>query len=214
PTDLLTNPAADVAAKQRYEQMRREVAALPGVIEVGVGSPMPLRRTDVRLEVKAEGKAPKSGEALPRAELRTANPQFFRAAGIPLLNGRAFAATDVFGAAEVVIVNQTLAERLFANEDPIGKRIAWTGDVLRFTPIRPSWRTIVGIAANTQDGGPESKSQPVVYMPFAQMLAMGGGLVIRADSNVSSLASAATRIIRLIEETAPTENVMTIAQYK
>ena len=214
PTELLTNPAADVGAKQRYEQMRREIAALPGVIEVGVGSPMPLRRTDVRLEVKAEDKPPKPGEALPRAELRTASPQFFRAAGIPLLKGRVFATTDVFGAANVVIVNQTLADRLFPNEDPVGKRIAWTGEVLRFTPLSPDWRTIVGVAANTQDGGPDTKSQPVVFMPFAQMLSLGGGLVIRADSNVASLASAATRIIRRIAPTAPIENVMTIAQYK
>jgi putative ABC transport system permease protein len=53
-----------------------------------------------------------------------------------------------------------------------------------------------------------------VYMPFRQMLAMGGGLVIRADSNVADLAAAATRIVRRIAPTAPLENVMTIAQYK
>jgi putative ABC transport system permease protein len=51
-------------------------------------------------------------------------------------------------------------------------------------------------------------------MPFAQFLAIGGGLVIRADSNVAALASAATRIVRRIAPTAPIENVMTIAQYK
>jgi ABC-type antimicrobial peptide transport system permease subunit len=51
-------------------------------------------------------------------------------------------------------------------------------------------------------------------MPFAQMLAIGGGIVIRADSNVSALASAATRIVRRLAPTAPIENVMTVAQYK
>jgi len=214
PTELLFNPAADAAAKQRYEEMRREVAALPGVIEAGVGSPLPLRRSDVVLDVKAEGKALAAGEAMPRAELRTADPDYFRAAGIPLLKGRPFAATDGPTAGKVVIVNQTLADRLFPGEDPVGQRIAWTGEVLKFTPISGEWRTIVGVAGNTQDGGLDAEPRPVVFMPFVQMLALGGGLVIRADSNVARLAAAATRIVRRIAPTAPIENVMTVAQYK
>ena len=52
-----------------------------------------------------------------------------------------------------MIINQTLADKLFPGEDPIGKRIAWTGDVLKFTPISGDWRTIVGVVGNTQDGG-------------------------------------------------------------
>jgi predicted permease len=214
PTELLTNPAADASAKERYDRMREEIAALPGVVEVGIGSPVPLRSSDVRFEVKAEGKALAVGEAMPRAELRTASPEFFGAAGIPLLQGRGFSLTDRMGSGMVVIVNQTLADRLFPNEDPIGQRIAWTGDVLRFTPISGDWRTIVGVAGNTRDGGLDAEPRPVVFMPFAQMLAIGGGIVIRADSNVSALASAATRIVRRLAPTAPIENVMTVAQYK
>ena len=214
PTEMLTNPAADAGAKERYEIMRREVKALPGVIEVGVGSPMPLRSSDVRFDVKAEGITLTPGEALPHAELRTANPEFFQAAGIPLVRGRAFAATDGPASGKVVIINETLANKLFPGADPVGQRIAWTGEVLRFTPISGDWRTIVGVAGNTQDGGLDATAKPVVFMPFAQMLAMGGGLVIRADSNAGALVAAATRIVRRIAPTAPIENVQTIAQYK
>ena len=212
--ELLYSPGADAAAKQRYEQMRREVAALPGVIEAGVGSPMPLRSSDVRFDVKAEGVSLPSGEPLPHAELRTANPEFFRASGIPLLKGRAFEATDGPTAGMVVIVNQTLADKLFPGQDPIGRRVAWTGEVLKFAPISGDWRTIVGVVANTQDGGPDATAKPVMFMPFTQMLAIGGGLVIRADSNVAALIPAATRIVRRIAPTAPIEDVKTIAQYK
>jgi predicted lysophospholipase L1 biosynthesis ABC-type transport system permease subunit len=114
----------------------------------------------------------------------------------------------------VVIVNQMLADKLFPGEDPIGKRIAWTGDILRFTPISPDWRTIVGVVGNTQDGGLDAEPRLVAFMPFAQELALGGGLVIRADSNVAALAPAATRIVRRIASQALIENVMTIAQIK
>jgi predicted permease len=214
PTELLTNPASDANAKERYEQMRREIAALPGVIAAGLGSPMPLRRSDVWFNVKAEGQAVAVGEALPRAELRTASPEYFQAAGIPLLAGRSFAITDGPVSGKVVIINKTLADRFFPNEDPLGKRIAWTGDVLKFSPISGDWRTIVGVAGNTKDGGPDAEPRSAVFMPFSQMLAIGGGLAIRADSNVASLIPAATRVVRRLAPTAPIENVMTIAQYK
>ncbi len=214
PTELLSNPAADAGAKERYDRMRDLIAALPGVVAVGIGSPTPLRSSSVRFEVKAEGKALAVGEAMPTAELRTANPDFFHAAGIPILAGRPFAAMDHWDSGWVVIVNQTLADRLFPGEDPIGKRIAWTGDVLRFTPISGDWRTVVGVVGNTQDGGLDAEPRPVVFMPFAQMLAIGGGLVVRADSNVAALATAATSIVRRLAPAAPIENVMTVAQIK
>jgi len=208
------DPAAGGMAREKYERMRSEIRALPGVIEAGIGSTMPLRVNDLRFDVKAEGKAIAVGEATPRADFRTASPEYFRAAGIPLLKGRSFAATDREGSGRVVIINQTFADKMFRGEDPLGKRIAWTGDVLRFTPFSGDWRTIVGVVGNTQDGGPEAEPRAVVFMPFAQELPLFGGLVIRADSNAAALATAATRVARRIAPTAPIENVMTVAQFK
>jgi putative ABC transport system permease protein len=204
----------DAAAKEGYDRMAREIRALPGVVDVGVGSSFPLRGSDVGFEVKAEGRALAVGEAVPRAEVRTADPEYFQAAGIPLLKGRAFAATDQRGAGSVVIINQALADKLFRGQDPIGKRVAWTGDVLRFTPFSGDWRTIVGVLGNTRDGGLDAEFPPSMYMPFAQELAIGGGLVVRADSNIAALTTAATRIVRRIAPTVPLGQVMTISQIK
>jgi predicted permease len=213
-TQLLSDPSADAGAKERYDRMRLEIASLPGVTNVGLGSPVPLKSSSVRFDVRAEGRPLAAGEAMPSAELRTANPEFFRAGGIPLLQGREFSLTDRFGSGLVVIINQALAGRLFPGEDPVGKRIAWTGDVLRFTPISPDWRTVVGVVGNTRDGGQDADPRPVVFMPFAQMLALSGSLVIRTDSNAAGLAATVTRIVRQIAPTAPIENVMTVAQIK
>ena len=206
--------AADAAAKQDYDRIRREIQTLPGVITVGVGSTMPLRRNEFVLDLKAEGKSVAVGQPVPRAELRTADPEYFRAAGIPLLKGRAFAATDQMMSGNVVIINQTLADKIFGGEDPIGKRIAWTGDVLRFSPVTGDWRTIVGVVGNTQDGGLDAVPASVVFMPFTQMIAMGGGFVVRADSNVAGLTTAATRIVQRIAPTVPIQHVMTVSQIK
>src|SRR5206468_2665064 len=123
--EVQSGSAAAVAATQQYVQMRNEVAALPGVRAVGIGSPLPLRRSDVVFDVRAAGRALAVGEATPRAEWRSASPEFFDAAGIPLLLGRPFATTDGDESSRVMIINQTLADRLFPKEDPIGKRVAW-----------------------------------------------------------------------------------------
>ena len=208
------SPAADAESKQLYERMRSEVRALPGVLEVGVGSTMPLRTSMIDLDIKAEDRPITEGESTPRADLRTAGPEYFRAAGIPLIAGREFSITDQPGSASVVIINRTLADKFFPGADPLGKRVAWTGEVLKFTPFSGDWRTVVGVVGNTQDGGLDAKPRAVVFMPFAQEFAVSGGLVIRADSNVAALAPAATRIVRRIAPTVPLENVLTVSQIK
>ncbi len=214
PTQLLSDPGADAGAKKRYAEMLDALRGIPGVTKVAFGTPGPLRSTTVRFEVKAEGRALDVGEAMPRAEVRIADPDFFDAAGIPLLAGRPFALSDDRGAGRVVILNRVLADRLFPGQDPVGRRVAWTGDILRFTPFSPDWRTVVGVVANTQDGGLDAEPRPAMYMPAAQTLAIAGGLVIRADSNVAALAGEATRVVRRLAPTTPIENVVTIAQVR
>jgi predicted permease len=214
PNELLSNPGAGAAARVRYEEMRRQIAALPGVVDVGLGYPLPLRGTPGGFDIKAEGKSLAVGEAQPQASMRTADPHFFHAAGIPLVAGRAFDVTDGPQAARVVVVNRTLANRLFPGENPIGKRIAWTGELLKYAPIGGDWRTIVGIVADTRDSDLEATPEMVVYQPSAQSFLIGGGFAVRADSNVAKIAPAAMRIVRRLAPTAPLEHVMTYAQIK
>ena len=205
---------ADGDVKALYERMRYEIGAIPGVSEVGVGSVMPLRAAEFQLEVKAEGRALAAGEPMPRAEFRTASPEYFRASGIPLLRGREFSTTDREGSARVVVLNKTLADKLFPDRDPIGQRVAWTGDVLRFIPVSGDWRTVVGVVGDTKDGGLDAEPRPVMFLPFAQEMAFTGGLVIRAASNATALAPAATRLVRSITPQDPIENVLTVAQIR
>jgi predicted permease len=211
---LAVGGRSDPDAKALYDRMRFELAAMPGVTEVGVGSVMPLRVADFQLEVKAEGRPLAAGEPMPRAEYRTASPEYFRAAGIPLLKGREFTSTDRNGSGRVVILNKTLADRLFPDKDPIGQRVAWTGDVLRFIPVSGDWRTVVGVVGDTRDGGLDVEPRPVVFQPFAQEMTFAGGLVIRAARDASALVSQATRLVRDISPQDPIEHVLTVAQIR
>jgi putative ABC transport system permease protein len=201
------NPAAVSAARVRSDEIRREISALPGVLDVGIGA-LPLRRTGIVSDVRAEARALAAGEAPPRAEFRAASPGYFRAAGIPLLGGREFQETDFReGAGQVAIVNQAFADKLFRGEDGVGRRIA-AFDVVRFAWAE--WLTVVGVVGNTRDGGMDAEPVPVMFRPST----IGSGLVIRTQGDPSALAAAATRIVRRIAPDALIENVMTLAQYK
>jgi len=205
---------ARISTQAQYEQMWNELSALPGVSQVAYGSTIPLRVGGIVLDIKAEGRTLNAGEPQPRSEYRTASPDYFRTSGIPLLRGREFTTTDRAGTERVVVLNKALADRLFPNEDPIGRRVAWTGEVLKFVPFSPDWRTVVGVVGNTKDGGLDAESMPAMFMPFAQEPFPSGGLVIRTRSNAAALAPAATRIVRSIAKDQPIEKVLTVDQIR
>jgi putative ABC transport system permease protein len=202
-----------VTNKQKYDEMIREIRALPGVTEVGLGSTTPLDAADL-WQIKIDGKPAGVGEPTQQADWRTANTDYFRAAGIPLVKGREFAVTDRPGSGRVVVVNRTFAEKYFPNEDPIGKRVALTGEILQFTPLSGDWRTIVGVVGNTQDGGLDKPLRPVMFFPYAQELAFEGSFVVRSDSNPTRLTASVTRIVRGIAPDAPIQDLQTVAQLK
>ena len=213
PIDPGSRPAEQTLTLQ--EEMRSRLASLPGVTDVGVGLSVPLRTAGVLLEVKAEGRVEEPGVPRPMAEYRTATPEYFRAAGMLLVAGREFASTDRTGGARVAILNQGLAERLFPNQDPIGRRVAWTGDVLRFIGMAGDWLTVVGVVGNTRDAGLDAPSPLALFQPLAQndLGWFPGAFVIRAPA-AAALAPQATRVIRELAPDQPIERVATLEQIR
>jgi putative ABC transport system permease protein len=193
-----------------YERMRDAVAVLPGVESAAVGSNVPLRSTPFLLEVKAEGRVVEAGEPTPRAVYKTADPGYFTNSGIPLLKGRAFATTDRRESGRVVIINQSLANRLFPGVDPIGRRVAWTGDVLKFVPISGDWRMVVGVVGDTRDAGLDSEPTPTLFQPMAQEEIFSGALIVRTKADPAAMEPAVRRAIRGLYPRQLIENVATL----
>jgi len=200
--------------RDAYERMRSRVATLPGVAETGVGSAVPLRDNEFQLEVQAEGVALDPNLPTPLAEYRTATPQFFRATGIPLLSGREFESTDVADSPLVAILNRALVTRLFGDRDPIGQRVAWTGEVLQFIPVSGEWRTVVGVVGDTRSGALDAAPRPAMYLPFDQEQVFGGSLVIRAGGDPTSLLLPTTQIVREVDPSVPIGKVGTLAELR
>jgi putative ABC transport system permease protein len=204
----------NAAQLDMYDEIRRKVAAIPGVKDLGLGNAVPLRGVEhFQHEVKAETRPLSQGEAAQKADVRTASPDYFRAAGIPLIKGRAFEATDRRGSPRVVVINQTLARRLFGNTDPIGKRVAWTGDDIRPLPISPDWRIVVGVVGDTRDFGPDAIPSPAMFMPFAQEV-YTGVMIVRTGADPAALTSSVVQAIRSVNPHAIIEKIQTLEQVR
>jgi predicted permease len=151
---------------------------------------------------------------MPHAEGRTASPGYFETAGIPLLEGRDFATTDRAGSPLVVILNRTLADRLFPGESPIGRRVAWTGEVLKFIGVSGDWRTVVGVVGDTKDGGLDAARVPALFAPFAQAEVFGSTLVLQTAGDPAALAGQVTKAVRQVAPDQPIEKVLTLDQIR
>ncbi|MGH7468072.1 MAG: ABC transporter permease [Longimicrobiales bacterium] len=206
--------AAQIVSLQ--EEMRRQIAELPGVSAVGVGMSVPLRPNQILLEIKAEGRPQEPGVPIPMAEYRTATPEFFDAAGMKMVTGRNFAATDRGGSGPVAILNQALAERLFGKDDPIGRRVAWTGQVLSAIGMKDdAWRSVIGVVNNTRDNGPDAPPPLVMFQPLAQydLGYFPGAFVIRA-AGASALAPRVHKILNQLAPESPILRVATLEQIR
>jgi len=197
-----------------YEQIRRKIAAIPGVKDVGLGNAVPLRGVEHFIhEVKAETRPLSPGEAAQKADVRTASPGYFRAAGIPLIKGRDFESTDRRGSPRVVVINKTLAKQLFGDKDPIGQRVAWTGDDIRSLPISTDWRTVIGVVGDTRDFGLDAVPSPTMFMPFAQEV-YTGAMIVRTGADPAALTSSVVQAIRSVNPHTIIERIQTLEQVR
>jgi predicted permease len=198
----------------KYERIRDRVAALPGVELAAIGGVAPLRSSILVLEVKAEGRAIAPNAPTPRASFKSVDPHYFAVAGMPLRKGRAFTSTDRRGAPPVVVLNESFARQLFGDEEPIGRRVAWTGELLKVTPITDEWRTVVGVVGDMRDGALDGDPTPTMFHPFAQSLVFGGALVVRTKADPVLLQATITRSVREVAPRQLIERVATLEQIR
>ena len=121
-----------------YREAIRRIGELPGVDRVSVGTVVPWRDAGnfgPGFEFSAEGRVRAPGEADPRGRFRTISAGFFSSLGVPIVAGRDFNDADRRGSEQVVIVSQTLANRMFPSQDPINRHIMWTDALMKFVDI-------------------------------------------------------------------------------
>jgi putative ABC transport system permease protein len=177
--------AEDAKVAAFHQQYLARLEALPGVKSVATIGTLPLVGGNTTRFI-VEGKTPPPPGQEIESNIRDVSAGYFRTMEIPLLRGRHFTERDNASAPTVVIVNQTLASRVFSNGEAVGRRLIFTGDDR--TPIE-----IVGVVADEKVNGLDAKITPVVYYPFLQGPDRMTNLIVRANADPASLAGAIHR---------------------
>jgi putative ABC transport system permease protein len=193
-----------------YREVIRRVGQVPGVERVAIGTAVPWRdKGFFEAQFSAEGYAKANGEEDPRARFRTVSPGFFASLGVPIIAGRDFSDADRRDTDKVVIISQSVAQRLFPTQDAVNRRLMWTDPVIKFIDVSPEPRRIVGVVADIDDENVVPGATMTVYHPFEQEIG-GGRLFVHAKTDPYALVPPITRIIRELSAEQPVEQAATL----
>jgi putative ABC transport system permease protein len=199
PTNKYTDPNRIVAY---YQQLQERLAALPGVAGAGAVSQLPLQPGNTTRFIVEGEPTPPPGQEI-EANIRVASASYFQALGIPLAQGRNFADSDKAGATQVVVINQSLAEKLFGGRSAAGRRLLF--------PSFPNQSVeIVGVVGDVKTTGLDQAARPALYYPFTQNASIATNLVVRTKADAAALANAARNECRALEPDAAIFNVQTM----
>jgi predicted permease len=176
----LEYPEGDPKGPVLLHQIMEKIRRIPGVQSAGVVNSLPLTggpATD--FSIGGQPAPPPNDE--PSADIRTADSDYFRTMGIPLLAGREFSGADRADSARVIVINQTMAHRYWAGGNPIGKRVTMKD----WGP--PLTGEIVGVVGDVKPAGMDSPVGPMIYWPYDQFPQLFNSLVIRSQEDPKRL---------------------------
>ncbi len=195
-----------------YKEAARRIRELPGVENVAIGTAVPWRDTFVSfgLQFSADGHVRAAGEEDPRARFRIVSPGFFATLGIPIIAGRDFDDSDRKGSEPVVIVSESVAQRMFPNQDAVNHHMMWTDPVTKFIDVSNAPRRIVGVVADMDDEHLVPGPTMTVYHAFDQQELWGGRMFVHVRSDPYGLVTPITRMIRNMSADQPVERAATL----
>jgi predicted permease len=196
--------------KAYFQNVLERVQALPGIQSASLSSLTPLEGRYSRTQLKIEGRTPFPQEQEPLVDMNLISPDYLRTMGIELRAGRPFAAQDGAEAQQVVIINETIAQRFFPNENPIGQRLV----------VGPIPRTITGVVGNTRHLGLDQDVHLEIYLPYTQFPDWSWSLVLAArvapgQNNPASLPGQIAAIrdqVRAIEPNEPINQIASVEE--
>jgi len=185
--------------------LRQRLQALPGVKSAATVSTLPLGNAGgtSRFVIAGHPRVPTDEY---EANNREISPNYFETMGIPLRRGRVFNEHDDAKAPRVIIINQTLADRVFPGQDPIGKRIDFT-----YTKD-PNIHEIVGVVGDENLRQLDHKPTPVIYDAYAQDPNPFLGVTIRTEGDPDAVAGSVRAAVQALDSTLPIDALVSMEQ--
>ncbi len=187
-----------------FERVIERLKTVPGVRSAAAASALPMHPVgiDFALAFTVEGRPPPADGEDPNSDVRIVTPGYFETMKVPLLRGRLFDERDLADAVHVGILNETMAARYFANEDPLGKVV-----------INPHGRSeIVGVVGDIRHYGLDRAPRPEIFLPFRQSTINGMALVLRTENDPLQYAGAIRREVWAVDPSQPIYDVSTMRQ--
>jgi predicted permease len=182
-----------------FDQLKERIQSLPGVNGAGTVNILPLQGGNTtRFNVEGDPTPPPGQEI--EANIRTVNESYFQTLGVPIIAGRMFDERDGADAPGVVIIGKSMADRVFAGRDPVGRRLVYTG-------VKAPPDLIVGVVGDVKITGLDEATKPVLYYPYRQSPSLATNLVVRTNADPDALAGAIRNATRALEPDVAIFNV-------
>jgi putative ABC transport system permease protein len=222
PQPLSASDPRDPAGLAFSEQLLSRITSVPGVKAATVATVLPLGAgQDWGKFLSIEGRpAPSSLDQVPLVRFALVSPDYFSAFDIAVRQGRPFTAADKSNSQPVAIINETLAKRFFAGQNPVGQTL-WMGAPENLLPPdaqtpenRFIRRTIVGVVADVKGRSLNVESPSLVYAPLTQYRREGWTnslmLAVQTTTPPESVVSAIREQVRSLDTDQPITNVRTM----
>jgi len=204
---FLDNTSYHTAAQSTayYRTLMEKIRTIPSVISVGGTTALPMSEVGVDFSRPYRREEdPDFGGGSPTTGVRSVTPDYFKAMGIAVKDGRSFTDDDRMDTTIVAVVNETLANRAWPNESPVGKRL-----VLDYNRGKYAYE-VVGVAADTRFYGLKSTPGPEIFIPHAQNPYLIMNVVVRTSSNPKLLAKAVEQEVNKLDPAQPVHSTVTM----
>ena len=197
---MVTKYPSQEQREQFFQELRRRLRTLPGVASVANASSVPMGDRGMSSTFWVEGRPEPDAGDRPVADVRLVSPGYFSTMGIPLLRGRAPQPSDVAGQPRVVIINRTLADRFFSEEEAVGAPLQVDGAF-------PA--TIVGVVGDVRMAGLAEEARPTIYYAADQLAYNFMTVIVRTVGAPPSLLAGVRAEVVQMDPELPLHNIRT-----
>jgi putative ABC transport system permease protein len=185
-----TEYSSDARLVAFYDRLLERVSVLPGVEVAALSSIVPLGG-DSDMDIMIEGRPrPRTDAEATTVWYRLISPDYFRAMGVRIELGRGFERGE---SAPAVVVSEASARRFWNDENPIGRRVRFSGD-----PAAP-WFTVVGVVSEVRMRGARGGSRSEVYLPYWQFPEIGTNVVLKTTGSPELLTAPLRQAVREVD---------------
>ena len=184
-----------------FEELRRKIAEVSGVTEAAVSTDATPPQNGWIMGVESLGKPVINP---PMVSVNLISPQYFAVLRIPLLQGRIWNDAENSRGAHVAVINRTLAQRYFPNDDAIGHSLKMPGiegnpaTILSPPKIGASWLQIVGVVEDARNDGLRNPPRPAVFVPCTLSMGEETDILVRSEASPVTLLRAIREQLRTI----------------